>query len=126
MKDEKDRADVHPSSFILQIVAVVAGLVVNDKTKEATSGVVGAVKDTAEQLASSVGSVAVQAKEKVQDVVGATAEKVGEAGQEVTALIRRYPLPALLVGRRASCWRKCCSARLWQGRNPSYAVRRKC
>jgi ElaB/YqjD/DUF883 family membrane-anchored ribosome-binding protein len=72
--------------------------VADDKTKEATSGVVGAVKDTAEQLASSVGSVAVQAKDKVQEVVGATAEKVGEAGQEMTALIRRYPLPALLVG----------------------------
>jgi gas vesicle protein len=86
------------------------------KAEEGTSGVVGAakekiqematsasqvdgnVKDTAEEWASSVGSAAVQAKDKAQEVVGAAAEKVGEVGEEVTALIRRYPLPALLMG----------------------------
>jgi hypothetical protein len=62
------------------------------------SQVAGKVKDTAEEWASSVGSAAVQAKDKSQEVVGAAAENVGEVGQEVTALIRRYPLPALLVG----------------------------
>ena len=90
--------------------------VTSDRTKEATSGVVGAakekvqdmaegasqlagkVKDTAEEWASSVGSAAVQAKDKVQGVAGAAVEKVGEVGQELTALIRRYPLPALLTG----------------------------
>jgi hypothetical protein len=51
-----------------------------DKPQEATSGVVGAVGD------------------KVQEVAAAAAEKVGEVGQDVTDLIRRYPLPALLVG----------------------------
>jgi len=35
---------------------------------------------------------------RAQEAVGAAAEKVGEMGQEVTDLIRRYPLPALLVG----------------------------
>jgi hypothetical protein len=87
-----------------------------DKTKEATSGVVGAVeekvqdmatsasqlagkvKDTAEEWASCVGGAAVQAKDKAHEVAEAAAEKVGELGQDVTALIRRYPLPALLVG----------------------------
>jgi hypothetical protein len=90
--------------------------VATDKTKEATSGVSGAVKekaedmaagasqlagkvkDTAEEWASSVGGAAVQAKEKAQEVAGAAADKVGEVGQDVTDLIRRYPLPALLVG----------------------------
>lgn len=62
------------------------------------SQVAGKVKDTAEDWASSVGSAAVQAKDKAQEVVGAAAEKVGEVGEEVTALIRRYPLLALLMG----------------------------
>jgi uncharacterized protein YjbJ (UPF0337 family) len=90
--------------------------VASDKTKEPTSGVAGAVKekvedmaagasqlagkvkDTAEEWGSSVGAATVQAKEKAQEVAGAAAEKVGEVGQDVTDLIRRYPLPALLVG----------------------------
>lgn len=90
--------------------------VASDRTKEVTSGVAGAVKekvedmaagasqlagkvkDTAEEWASSVGGAAVQAKDKAQEVAGAAAEKVGEVGQDVTDLIRRYPLPALLVG----------------------------
>jgi hypothetical protein len=90
--------------------------VASDKTKEPTSGVAGAVKekvedmaagasqlaakvkDTAEEWASSVGGATVQAKEKAKEVAGAAAEKVGEMGQDVTDLIRRYPLPALLVG----------------------------
>jgi predicted phage tail protein len=86
------------------------------KPSEATSGVVGAVKekvedmaagasqlagkvkDTAEEWASSVAGAAVQAKDKAQEVAGAAAEKVGEMGQDVTDLIRRYPIPALLIG----------------------------
>jgi hypothetical protein len=90
--------------------------VATDNTKEATSGVAGAikekvevmaagatqlgakVKDSAEDWASSVGGAAVQAKEKAKEVAGAAAENVGEMGQDLTDLIRRYPLPALLVG----------------------------
>jgi hypothetical protein len=90
--------------------------VASERTKEATSGVAGAVKekgedlaagasqlagklkDTAEECASSVGGLAVQAKDKAQEVAGAAADKVGTVGQEITDLIRRYPLPALLVG----------------------------
>jgi ElaB/YqjD/DUF883 family membrane-anchored ribosome-binding protein len=88
----------------------------SNRTKEATSGVAGdvkekvedmaagasqlagKVKDTAEEWASSVGGAAVQAKDKAQELAAAAAEKVGEVGQDVTDLIRRYPLPALLVG----------------------------
>src|ERR1700687_6183783 len=90
--------------------------VVSDKTKEATSGVVGALedkvqdmarsasqlagkaKDAVEEWASSAGDAAVVAKDKAQEVAGAAAEKAGDLGHEVTALIRRYPLAALLVG----------------------------
>jgi ElaB/YqjD/DUF883 family membrane-anchored ribosome-binding protein len=88
---------------------------VEEQAQEGTSGVVGAAKekvqematsasqvagkgkDTAEEWASSVGSAAVQAKDKAQGVVSAAAEKVEEVGEEVTAWIRRYPLPALLM-----------------------------
>jgi ElaB/YqjD/DUF883 family membrane-anchored ribosome-binding protein len=105
-----------------------------DTAKEATSGVVGAVKDKvhdvaagaselvgkvtdkAQEWASSVGDAAVYAKDKAQDwacsvgdaaghakdraqqMASATVEKAGDLGKEVTALIRRHPIPALLVG----------------------------
>jgi ElaB/YqjD/DUF883 family membrane-anchored ribosome-binding protein len=89
------------------------------KTKEATSGIVGAVtekvqevaagaselagkaKDTAQEWASSVGDAAVQVKDKAQAAAGVATEKVGELGQDVTTLIRRYPLSALLVAAGA-------------------------
>ena len=71
-----------------QVQAVAAG----------ASGLAGMAKDTAQEWASSVGGAAVAAKDKVRDVASATAEKVGELGQDVTALIRRHPLQALLAG----------------------------
>jgi hypothetical protein len=87
-----------------------------EKLQAATSGVVGAVKDkaqdmadsasqlavkvkdTAEEWVSSVGDAAVQVKGKAQEVARATAHEFGELNQEVIAWVRRYPLPALLVG----------------------------
>jgi hypothetical protein len=87
-----------------------------DRAKEATSGVIGAVKekvhdvaagaselvgkatDKAQEWASSVGDAAVHANDKAQQVASATVEKAGDLGKDVTALIRRYPIPALLVG----------------------------
>lgn len=98
-----------------------------DRAKEATSGVLGAVKDKlqdvadsacdlagkatdkAQQCATSVGDAALHAKDKAQEwatsvgdkaqqVASATVENVGDLGRDLTALIRRYPLPALLVG----------------------------
>jgi ElaB/YqjD/DUF883 family membrane-anchored ribosome-binding protein len=62
------------------------------------SGLAGMAKDTAQEWASSVGGAAVQAKDKARDVASAAAEKVGEVGQDLTALIRRHPLQALLAG----------------------------
>jgi hypothetical protein len=82
---------------------VMSGVVgaVRDKVHDMAAGasqVADRVKDTAEEWASSVGNAALQVKDKAQEVGGATAEEVSKLGQEVTALIRRYPLPALLVG----------------------------
>jgi hypothetical protein len=58
----------------------------------------GRAKDTAQEWASSVGDAAVRAKDKVRHMASAAGEKVGEAGQDLTALIRRYPFQALLAG----------------------------
>jgi ElaB/YqjD/DUF883 family membrane-anchored ribosome-binding protein len=59
---------------------------------------VGKAKDTAQEWASSVGGAAVGAKDQAQQMASTAVEKVGDVGQELTALIRRYPLQALLVG----------------------------
>ena len=62
------------------------------------SGLAGMAKGTAQEWASSVGSAAVQAKDKARHVASAATEKAGEVGEDLTALIRRHPLPALLAG----------------------------
>jgi ElaB/YqjD/DUF883 family membrane-anchored ribosome-binding protein len=62
------------------------------------SGLAGMAKDTAQEWASSVGSAAVQAKDKARHVASAATDKVGEVGEDLTALIRRHPLEALLAG----------------------------
>jgi phage-related protein len=87
-----------------------------EKAHEATSGVVGAVKDkvqdvvtgaselagkvkdTAQEWASSVGDAAVGAKDKAVELTREAASKVEDIGQDVTALVRRYPLQSMLVG----------------------------
>jgi hypothetical protein len=62
------------------------------------AGLAGRAKDTAEEWASAVGGAAVHAKDKVRDVASAAVEKAGEVGQDLTALIRRYPVQSLLAG----------------------------
>ena len=62
------------------------------------SDLAGKAKDTAQEWASAVGGAAVQAKDKAVELVSAAASKAGDLGHSVTALIRRYPLQALLVG----------------------------
>ena len=62
------------------------------------SDLVGKAKDTAQQMASSVGGAAVQAKDKAVEFTSAAVNKAGDIGQDVTALIRRYPFQSLLVG----------------------------
>jgi ElaB/YqjD/DUF883 family membrane-anchored ribosome-binding protein len=74
---------------------------VKDKVQDVAAGaseLVGKAKDTAQEWASSVGDAAVQVKDKAQAVAGFAVENVRAAEQDVTAFIRRYPLPALLVG----------------------------
>lgn len=67
------------------------------------SKLMGQAKDTAQQWASSVGGAAVQAKDKAAELTSSAVSKVEDIGAEVTALIRRYPLEALLVGFGVGC-----------------------
>jgi hypothetical protein len=86
------------------------------RAKEATTGMVAAVTETvhdmatgaselvgkgadrAQEWASSVGDAAVYAKDQALHATSATVKTIGDLEEDVTALIRRYPLPALLVG----------------------------
>jgi len=76
-----------------QVQAVAAG----------ASALAGMAKDTAQEWTSSVGGAAVQVKDQARDVASAAADKVGELGRDLTALIRRHPLEALLAGFGAGC-----------------------
>jgi len=62
------------------------------------SDLVGKAKGTAQQLASSVSGAAVQAKDKAVEFTATAVNKAEDLGQDVTALIRRYPFQALFVG----------------------------
>lgn len=90
------------------------------KSEEADQGILANVTEKAKEVAATVGEAAIEAKEKVGELAATAVEKVGEAkhnvqewasaatdeagqtmkgaGQELTALVRRYPVPALLVG----------------------------
>lgn len=54
------------------------------------------------EAAAAAGNYAVQAKDKVQEwtstAVDSTGDALGDVSKELTALVRRYPLQALLVG----------------------------
>ena len=87
-----------------------------EKAKEATSGMVDAAKekmhnmaagaselvekakDTAEEWASSVEDAAFEAKDRAQEMASAVGDKMGDLGQELSALVRRHPVPAVLMG----------------------------
>ncbi len=96
-----------------------AGRIENAASKAqapAAGGVVGAVKEaahdvaagasrlvdktgaTAQEWASSVGSAAGQARDRARAVAAGAAEKVSDAGEDLTAFIRRHPLEAVLIG----------------------------
>ena len=55
-------------------------------------------KDTAQEWAASAADLAGQAKDKAVEFASTAGHKVGDFGQQVTGLIRRYPLAALLIG----------------------------
>jgi ElaB/YqjD/DUF883 family membrane-anchored ribosome-binding protein len=83
--------------------AAAGGLVeaVKEKVQDVATGaseLAGKAKDTAQEWASSVGSAAVQARDKAVELTSAAVSKAEDLGLEVTKLIRRYPLQALLVG----------------------------
>jgi ElaB/YqjD/DUF883 family membrane-anchored ribosome-binding protein len=80
-----------------------------DAGKQEAHGLVDRVKEGASHLmdkagdyAGQAGDAAKQAGHKVaewaEDAYDATAERVGDFGKEVTTLIRRHPIPAILIG----------------------------
>jgi ElaB/YqjD/DUF883 family membrane-anchored ribosome-binding protein len=62
----------------------------------------GQARDKVAEWAGDAGKTAKDAGNKVAEWAGDayeyTAEKAGDFGQEVTSLIRRHPLPAVLIG----------------------------
>jgi ElaB/YqjD/DUF883 family membrane-anchored ribosome-binding protein len=58
----------------------------------------GKAKDTAQEWASSVGSAAMQARDRTAELTSAAVSKARDLGKDLTTLIRRHPLQALLVG----------------------------
>lgn len=77
--------------------------------REENSGVVATAVEKAKDAAGAVADYAGQAQEKVQewastakeyasDAYDRTGEALQYAGDETTNLIRRYPIPALLIG----------------------------
>lgn len=73
-----------------------------EKAQEWTAAASEKVGQARERVQQWTGEKFGETKEKVQEWAGTAAEKAGEvmkdAGQELTSLIRRYPLPALLIG----------------------------
>jgi ElaB/YqjD/DUF883 family membrane-anchored ribosome-binding protein len=84
-----------------------------EKKATGLSGAVEGVKDTAKDVASAVGDAAGQAKDKVQEwssaavtqvkdttqeLASATADKAADFAKDLTQLVRRHPLQALLIG----------------------------
>jgi ElaB/YqjD/DUF883 family membrane-anchored ribosome-binding protein len=94
-----------------------------DKAKQATdygAHAVQSAKNTGERVMGAVANVAEQAKDKVKDwtsdaadtarhasdkvqkwagdAYDATADKVSDFGNEVTSLVRKHPIPSLLIG----------------------------
>ena len=90
-----------------------------DKAKDTASSVVGAVKDTFNDVASGAANMAGKAASQVRDtakewygaaeecasnaadnvrrVAGDAVDKAGEVGDEVTGFIRRNPIPCVLA-----------------------------
>jgi hypothetical protein len=81
---------------------VTSGLVgaVKEKMHDVAAGaseMVGKARDKAQEWACSVGDAAIHAKDKALQVASATVETAGDLSQDATALVRRYPIQALLV-----------------------------
>jgi ElaB/YqjD/DUF883 family membrane-anchored ribosome-binding protein len=92
---------------------------VTDKAKDAASNVLGAVKDTFQDVAGNAANMANKAASQVRDtakewygaaeecagnatenvrrVAGEAADRVGEVNDEMTRFIRRNPIPCVLA-----------------------------
>ena len=55
-------------------------------------------KESAQQWASCAADMAGDAGHKAQELAGTAVDKMGDIGQDLTNLIRRHPVQALLVG----------------------------
>jgi ElaB/YqjD/DUF883 family membrane-anchored ribosome-binding protein len=74
---------------------------VKDKMHDVTTGVsdlVTKTKDTAQEWASSAADAAGHAKDRAVEMASTAAHKIGDAGEDLKALIRRYPIQTLLIG----------------------------
>src|SRR5262249_24217623 len=76
-----------------------------DKAKTLTdraADVAGRAQDKANEWAGDAYAAARQAGERVQrwagDAYDAAADRVGDFGNEVASLVRRHPIPAILIG----------------------------
>jgi ElaB/YqjD/DUF883 family membrane-anchored ribosome-binding protein len=83
--------------------ASVTGIIdaVKEKVKDAAAGatdLAGKAKEKVEDWASATADAAGHAKDKAQEVATAAVHKAEDLGHEVTKLIQRYPVQALLVG----------------------------
>jgi len=75
--------------------------VVKEKVHDAAAGAsefVDKAKETSQEWAAAATCAAGQAKDKMQEAAFMAAGKAEEIGEEMTSLIRRYPIQALLIG----------------------------
>jgi ElaB/YqjD/DUF883 family membrane-anchored ribosome-binding protein len=68
------------------------------KVEEQASGVMGAIKDKASELASGVASTAEQAWDATKNVAQNVASTAGDAFESVTSFMRRYPIATFCIG----------------------------
>jgi lambda family phage tail tape measure protein len=89
--------------------ATNAAASVVDRAKQTVSGMAASVadyagdaKDKVKDLAVEVGESAKVASDKVQkwagDAYDVTSHAAGDFGREVTSMVKKYPIPSLLVG----------------------------
>jgi len=74
---------------------------VKEKVQNVTDGasdLVDKAKETTQEWASAAAGMAEQAGERARQAASFAADTAEDLGQEATRLIRRYPIPAVLIG----------------------------
>jgi hypothetical protein len=66
--------------------------------EEKHGGVMGKVTDKAQEFATGMSEMAGQAKEKVQEWASYAGDQIGSGYDSFVGVIRRNPVPALLIG----------------------------